>query len=79
MNWQARRLASALRSLYRRIGQSTSIQGIGITSEEFGTRLGDICDRAEMDAALVTALRIPERAELERLFKYAYGDRPIDF
>ena len=75
----ARQLALALRGLYRRLGQSTSIQGIGIMHEEFGTRLNDICDRAEMDAALVTALRIPERAELERLFMYAYEDKPIDF
>ncbi len=75
----ARQLASALRSLYRRIGQPTSIQGTGITPEEFGARLSDICDRAEMDASLVTALRIPERAELERLFMYAYVDKPIDF
>ena len=75
----ARQLALALRGLYRRIGQPTSIRGIGIMPEEFGTRLNDICDRAEMDAALVTALRIPERAELERLFKYAYEDKPIDF
>jgi alcohol dehydrogenase class IV len=75
----ARQLSSALRSLYRRIGQPTSIQGIGIGPEEFSMRLSDICDRAEMDASLVTALRIPERAELEGLFTYAYEDKPIDF
>jgi alcohol dehydrogenase class IV len=75
----ARQLASALRSLYRRIDQPTSIQETGITTEKFRAKLSDICDRAEMDASLVTALRIPERAELERLFQYAYDGRPIDF
>jgi alcohol dehydrogenase class IV len=75
----ARQLASALRSLYRRIDQPTSIQETGIAAEEFEARLSDICDRAEMDVSLVTALRIPERAELERLFKYAYEGKSIDF
>ncbi len=75
----ARQLASALRSLYRRVSQPTSIQETGITPEKFKTRLCDICDRAEMDASLVTALRIPERAELERLFQYAYEGHSIDF
>lgn len=75
----ARQLASALRSLYRRIDQATSIQEIGIASEEFESRLSDICDRAEMDTSLITALRVPERPALERLFKYAYEGKPIDF
>jgi alcohol dehydrogenase class IV len=75
----ARQLASALRGLYLRIGQPTSIQEIGITLEEFRTKLSGICDRAEMDASLVTARRIPERAELERLFEYAYAGRTVDF
>lgn len=75
----ARQLSSALRSLYRRIGQPTSIQETGITPENFTAKLSDVCDRAEMDTSLVTALRIPERAELERLFQYAYEGHSIDF
>jgi alcohol dehydrogenase class IV len=75
----ARQLASALRNLYRRIGQPVSVQEIGLAPEEYEAKLSDICDRAEMDASLVTALRIPERAELERLFRFAYDGKSIDF
>jgi alcohol dehydrogenase class IV len=75
----ARHLATALRDLYRRIGQPLSIQEIGIAPEELESRLSDVCDRAEMDASLITALRIPKRAELERLIRYAYEGRSIDF
>ena len=72
-------LASAIRDLMRRIGQPLSLQAAGVSRENFEANLGATCDRAEMDASLITTRRIPERAELERLFRYAYEGKSIDF
>jgi acetaldehyde dehydrogenase/alcohol dehydrogenase len=72
-------LASAIRDLMRRIGQPLSLQEAGVSRENFEANLGATCDRAEMDASLITTRRIPERAELERLFRYAYEGKSIDF
>jgi hypothetical protein len=42
-------------------------------------QLEGLCERAELDAALLTALRVPSREELQRLFRYASDGRPVDF
>lgn len=75
----ARQLAASLRSLYQRVGQPTAVEETGISRVDFDAKLSALCDRAEMDTSLITARRVPERAELERLFKYAYQGKFIDF
>jgi alcohol dehydrogenase class IV len=75
----ARHLVAALRSLYQRLGQPTALSQIGLARSDFDSRLGELCDRAEMDVSLITALRVPNRTELTRLYLFAYDGTPIDF
>ena len=71
-------LASAIRELMRRIGQPLSLQAAGVSREDFEANLAAVCDRAEMDAALITSRRIPDRSELQRLFRHAHEGQPVD-
>lgn len=72
-------LASAIRELLASIGQPVDLQAAGVAREDFEANRDAVCDRAEMDASLITSRRIPDRAELEQLFEYAYDGRPVDF
>jgi alcohol dehydrogenase class IV len=72
-------LAGAVRGLMGKIGLPLSLQEMGITKEAFDTELEALVERAEMDLGLVTSRRIPERAEIRRLFEYAFDGRQIDF
>jgi alcohol dehydrogenase class IV len=73
------KLAAAIRDLMRRIDEPLSLREAGVAHAEFENRLGAIADRAEMDASMITSRRIPNRAELERLFRCAYDGTRVDF
>lgn len=72
-------LARAIRQLLADVGQPMDLQSACVTRTEFEANSEAVCDRAEMDASLITSRRIPDRAELERLFEYAYAGQPVDF
>lgn len=72
-------LVSAVRALAQRIGQPTSLQGAGILPEDFEAKLPKLIDNALNDSAMIIGLRFPEEEEVEKVFRYAYEGRPIDF
>jgi alcohol dehydrogenase class IV len=72
-------LVAALRELQRTLHQATSLAELGIERETFDHALDDLIARAETDTQLVTSPRLPETAELRRLFEYAYDGRAVDF
>jgi alcohol dehydrogenase class IV len=72
-------LAGAIRNLARVIGQPLSLQEMGIQAEQFEAALPRLVENAECDACLVVSPRIPDSAELERLYRYAFEGKPIDF
>jgi alcohol dehydrogenase class IV len=65
--------------LAKRIGQPGRIRDTGVSERVFESNLGGLCDRAEMDTQFFTAPRIPDRDELNRLFRCAYHGRTVDF
>ncbi len=75
----ARLLADHIRDLAERIKQPLSLQKAGITLEQFEARLPKLVANAESDATLVVSMRIPDSAELERLYRYAFVGTPVDF
>jgi alcohol dehydrogenase class IV len=75
----ARNLAQAVRDLMERVGLPLSLPAAGITRADFAENIAALCERAEMDAALITARRIPGREELEQLFERAFEGREINF
>lgn len=72
-------LAAAVRDLLRQLGQPARLADCGVAAADFQAQAEALCDRAELDTSLVVARRIPDRAELRRLFEYAHEGRPIDF
>lgn len=75
----AANLVAAIRRLNRRIGQPTSIRELGITPDALTEALPHLIDNTETDTQMVSSCRIPDSAELERLFHYAFEGKPIDF
>ena len=75
----ARLLAAAIRDLARKIGQPLTLKQAGISTEQFEAGLPRLVANAESDATLVMGVRIPTSAELERLYRYAFDGKPIDF
>ena len=72
-------LTGAIRDLARRIGQPTSLREAGISKEDFEARLSDLVDKALNDSSLLIGVRFPEDEEVERMFRYAFEGKPIDF
>ena len=72
-------LAQVIRDLARSIKQPLSVREAGIPWDEFDSAIPKLIDNAVADSQLVTTLRVPGEAETEKLFRYAYEGRSIDF
>ncbi|MGB9880638.1 MAG: NAD-dependent alcohol dehydrogenase, partial [Anaerolineae bacterium] len=75
----ARLLAQEIRNLARSIKQPLSLQEAGISAQAFEAALPKLIENAESDATLVASARIPDSAELERLYRYTFAGKSIDF
>lgn len=72
-------VARAVRELLVSIGQPRSLLEAGVAEADFEAHLGEICEHTEIDTSILMARRIPERAEIEQLFRYAFRGRRVDF
>jgi alcohol dehydrogenase class IV len=72
-------LAAAIRDLARRVGQPTTLQEAGISPEEFEAKLSALVDNALNDSTMIVNYRFADEEEAERLFRYAYEGKSIDF
>jgi len=72
-------LAQRIRDLAKSIGQPLSLQEMGINAEQFEAALPKLVENAEGDATLVTSARIPDSAEVQRLYRYIFAGKPVDF
>ena len=72
-------LVEAIRSLARDINQPLTIKDLGISYNSFERSLFKLVSYADMDTQTVTSARIPTTDEYERLFRYAYDGKTVDF
>ncbi len=72
-------LVAAIRELGQKIGQPACIREEGVAPEAFEEAVPLLIANAESDTSLVMSVRIPDSEELERLFRYAYEGRAVDF
>lgn len=72
-------LVAALRELQQSVQLPLSLRELHIEPDLFSQSLDELIARAETDTQLVTSPRLPETAELRRLFEYAYNGRAINF
>lgn len=73
------RLITAVRALAKNLNSNTSVQSLGISRDDFSKSMEHLLFNAENDNQIVPSSRQPDRAELEKLFWYAYDGRSIDF
>jgi alcohol dehydrogenase class IV len=72
-------LVTAVRDLERQLQQPLMVRALGIDQAAFEQALPDLIMRAETDTQIATSHRIPDSAELHRLFECAYVGKPVDF
>jgi alcohol dehydrogenase class IV len=75
----ASRLALAIRQLAKSMGQPLAIKDLGIERELFENALAKLVSNADTDTQTVTSARIPSSEEFERIFRYAYDGKSVDF
>ena len=71
--------SEAIRDLARRIRQPTTLEEAGISREEFEAALPKLMDNALNDSAMTISLRFPEEEEVEKVFRYMYDGKSVDF
>ncbi|NOX60599.1 MAG: iron-containing alcohol dehydrogenase [Chloroflexi bacterium] len=69
----------AIRELHGRVDQPLSVEALGVSRPDYEARIEELCEFAEGDGTFISAVRIPERDDLARLFLYAFDGRKIDF
>ncbi len=74
-----RLLAQKIRELAKSIRQPLSLQEAGVSAEQFEAALPKLVENAENDATLVASARIPDSAEVRRLYHYIFAGKPVDF
>ncbi len=72
-------LAASVRTLAASIGQPRSLADLNISPEQFEAALSQLVENAEGDTTLIMSTRIPDRTDIERLYRYAFAGRPVDF
>jgi alcohol dehydrogenase class IV len=72
-------LAGKIRELARSIRQPQSLQELGLSREAFEAALPQLVQNAENDATLVASARIPDTAEVQRLFRCIFEGKAVDF
>jgi alcohol dehydrogenase class IV len=75
----ARAVADRIRALLQEIHMPTTAHETGVPEDQYVETLPRLVAHAEMDTQLCMNIRVPDGAELERLFQYAYDGRRIDF
>lgn len=75
----ARAVAEKIRALQLEMKMPTRIADVGITADQFAEMLPRLVANANMDTQVVMNTRVPETAELEKLFEYAYHGKHVDF
>ena len=75
----AKAVIAAIRDLHRRLDQPLTVAEMGVSREAYESKLEELVEFAEGDGTFISAVRIPEREDLENLFLYAYDGREIDF
>ena len=72
-------LIDRVRNLAKTLNQPLSVREAGIEQTTYEQALPALVERAENEATTITVARIPESADLEQMFRYAYEGKPVDF
>ncbi|MCI0478226.1 MAG: iron-containing alcohol dehydrogenase, partial [Anaerolineales bacterium] len=74
-----RQFIAAVRDLEIGLQSHMNLASLNIAREDFVRAMPTLLDHAENDTSITANSRVPERAELEKVFWYAYDGKAIDF
>jgi len=74
-----RALIARVRSLAKSVGQPLSLRKAGIEQTTYEQALPALVERAENEVTTITVARVPDGVDLERMFRYAYEGKTVDF
>lgn len=72
-------LAQAIRDLARTIKEPLSLKELGIPADKLTSSMEKLIDNVMADGSLIVSSRVPNERETEKLFRYAYEGKSIDF
>lgn len=72
-------LVEAVRKLAKSVGQPPAVKDTSIKREDYMKAMPGLVDRAVNEAMTIAVTRVPESAELEKMFICAYDGKPCDF
>jgi len=72
-------LVAAVRAVAEQLQQPMSVKDCGIEKEAYEAAIPDLVDRAINEVMTMTVTRIPGEEDLEKIFKYAYEGKKVDF
>jgi len=72
-------LIARVRSLAKTVGQPLTVREVGIGGKTYEQALPALVERGENEATTITVARIPDSIDLERMFRYAYEGKTVDF
>ena len=75
----AKALVAKIRALAKQIGQPTSVKDCGIDKAKYDESIPGLIDRALNEVMTMTVTRVPGEEDLEKIFRYAYEGKSIDF
>lgn len=75
----ARAVAARVRELQIKVNMPLTLQQAGTAPDKLDEFMPRLVANAEMDTQLVMNMRVPDSQDIERLFRYAYEGRGIDF
>ena len=75
----AKALVEAVRKLAKSMGQPLSVKDLGIKREDYVKQMEGLVDRAVNEAMSITVTRVPDPADLEKIFVCSYDGKPCDF
>jgi alcohol dehydrogenase class IV len=75
----AQSVAGRVRALQAALRMPMTLQQAGATRDQLDELMPRLIANAEMDTQLVMNMRVPDAQDIERLFRYAYEGRSVDF
>jgi len=72
-------LSARVRQLMEQTSQPVTIEELGISIDRFELALPAMLQKAWTDTSAVMSARVPSEDELEKLYRYSYEGKPVDF
>ncbi len=75
----AKALVSKIRGLAKEINQPLSVKDLGIDKAKYEESIPGLIDRALNEVMTITVTRVPGEEDLDKIFRYAFEGKSIDF